>query len=205
MTCCQRDGTLNGDGTVSAGFWNNTGLHYDNNGNRTQVTGSGADTYAINNLNQYTSDANTGGMGYDPKGNLTYASGWTYTYDAQNRLTRMENGGTVIVMTYDPLNRVITRNVNGAITQNVWEGWNLIEEWSELGSRDIDGRAERPRERARTSQHRPDWSIQRCYLQGAHQNEMVAAFDGRSLHEPLVLAGRAGKHLAYHGRQRLSP
>ena len=59
-----------------------------------------------------------------------------------------------IVQTYDPLNRVITRNVNGAVTQNVWEGWNLIEE------------------------HRPDWSIQRCYLQGANQNEMVAAFDG---------------------------
>ena len=60
----------------------------------------------------------------------------------------------MIVQTYDPLNRVITRAVNGAITQNVWEGWNLIEE------------------------HRPDWSIQRCYLQGANQNEMVAAFDG---------------------------
>src|SRR5213082_3482633 len=154
VTGYQRDGTLNGDGTVSANFWNNTNVVYDNNGNRTQVTGSGADSYAINNLNQYTSDANTGGMGYDPKGNLTYASGWTYTYDAQNRLTRMENGGTVIVQTYDPLNRVVTRNVNGAITQNVWEGWNLIEE------------------------HRPDWSIQRCYLQGAHQNEMVVAFDG---------------------------
>ena len=56
--------------------------------------------------------------------------------------------------TYDPLNRVITRNINGAVTQNVWEGWNLIEE------------------------HRPDWSLQRCYLQGANQNEMVAAFDG---------------------------
>ena len=47
--------------------------------------------------------------------------------------------------TYDPLNRVITRNINGAVTQNVWEGWNLIEE------------------------HRPDWSLQRCYLQGANQ------------------------------------
>ena len=154
VTGYQRDGTLNGDGTVSASFWNNTGIHYDNNGNRTQVTGSGANSYAINDLNQYTSDAVTGTMGYDPKGNLTSAAGWIYTYDAQNRLTRMETGGTVIVQTYDPLNRVITRAVNGAITQNVWEGWNLIEE------------------------HRPDWSIQRCYLQGANQNEMVAAFDG---------------------------
>jgi RHS repeat-associated protein len=154
VTGYQRDGTLNGDGTVSASFWNNTGIHYDNNGNRTQVTGSGANSYTINNLNQYDNVSNIGNLGYDPKGNLTSAAGWIYTYDAQNRLTRMETGGTVIVQTYDPLNRVITRNVNGAITQNVWEGWNLIEE------------------------HRPDWSIQRCYLQGANQNEMVAAFDG---------------------------
>ena len=154
LTGYQRDGDLNMDGTVSASFWNNTGLQYDANGNRTQVTGSGADSYAVNSLNQYTSDANTGAMGYDPKGNLTSAAGWTYSYDAQNRLTTMQGPGMTITLTYDPLNRVITRAVNGAVTQNVWEGWNLIEE------------------------HRPDWSIQRCYLQGANQNELVAAFDG---------------------------
>jgi RHS repeat-associated protein len=154
VTGYKRDGTLNGDATVSAGFWNNTNLVYDNNGNRTQVTGVGADNYTTNNLNQYTHDSNTGTMGYDPKGNLTSAAGWSYGYDAQNRLTTMQGPGMTITQTYDPLNRVITRNVNGVITQNVWEGWNLIEE------------------------HRPDWSIQRCYLQGAHQNEMVAAFDG---------------------------
>jgi RHS repeat-associated protein len=85
---------------------------------------------------------------------MTSAAGWTYSYDAQNRLTTMQGPGMTITMTYDPLNRVITRNVNGAVTQNVWEGWNLIEE------------------------HRPDWSLQRCYLEGANQNEMVAAFDG---------------------------
>ena len=126
VTGYQRDGTLNGDGTVSASFWNNTNVVYDNNGNRTQVTGSGAATYAVNNLNQYDNVSNIGNLGSDPKGNLTSAAGWIYTYDAQNRLTRMETGGTVIVQTYDPLNRVITRNVNCAVTQNVWEGWNLI-------------------------------------------------------------------------------
>jgi RHS repeat-associated protein len=88
------------------------------------------------------------------KATLPSAAGWTYSYDAQNRLRTMQGPGMTITLTYDPLNRVITRNVNGAVTQNVWEGWNLIEE------------------------HRPDWSIQRCYLQGANQNEMVAAFDG---------------------------
>ena len=154
VTGYQRDGNLNGDGTVSAVLGNNTTLAYDNNGNRAQVTGVGADSYTINSLNQYTSDAVTGTMGYDPKGNLTSAAGWTYSYDAQNRLKTMQGPGMTITMTYDPLNRVITRNVNGAVTQNVWEGWHLIEE------------------------HRPDWSIQRCYLQGANQNEMVAAFDG---------------------------
>jgi RHS repeat-associated protein len=154
VTGYQRDGNLNGDGTVSAVLGNNTTLAYDNNGNRAQVTGVGADTYTVNNLNQYTNDTNTGTMLYDPKGNLATAAGWTYGYDAQNRLTTMQGPGMTITMTYDPLNRVITRNVNGAVTQNVWEGWHLIEE------------------------HRPDWSLQRCYLQGANQNEMVAAFDG---------------------------
>ena len=154
LTGYQRDGDLNMDGSVSAAFWNNTGIQYDANGNRTQVTGNGAATYSVNSLNQYGNVSNLGSLGYDPKGNLTSAAGWTYSYDAQNRLTRMETSGTEIVQTYDPLNRVITRNVNGAVTQNVWEGWNLIEE------------------------HRPDWSIQRCYLQGANQNEMVVAFDG---------------------------
>ena len=154
VTGYQRDGNLNGDGTVSAVFGNNTSLAYDSNGNRTQVTGVGADSYTVNNLNQYTNDTNTGTMLYNQKGDLTSAAGWTYTYDAQNRLTTMQGPGMTITMTYDPLNRVITRNINGAVTQNVWEGWNLIEE------------------------HRPDWSLQRCYLQGANQNEMVAAFDG---------------------------
>ena len=84
-------------------------------------------------------------------------NGWSHSYDARGRVT--------------------TRH-DGSVTQTLREGWNLIEEWSELGSRDIDGKAVRPSERGRASQHRPDWSIQRCYLQGANQNEMVVAFDG---------------------------
>jgi RHS repeat-associated protein len=154
LTDFKRDGTLNGDGAVSASGLNTTDLQYDNNGNRTQLTGNGANSYAINNLNQYTWNANSGAMVYDAKGNLYAADSWIYSYDAQNRLTMIQGNGLTISMTYDPLNRVITRNVNGAVTQNVWDGWNLIEE------------------------HRPDWSLQRCYLYGANQNEMVAAFDG---------------------------
>jgi RHS repeat-associated protein len=55
--------------------------------------------------------------------------GWTYTYDAQNRLTTVKQGTTTMAQYwYDGLNRQITRNVNGAITFHVWDGWNLIEE-----------------------------------------------------------------------------
>ena len=147
LTGYQRDGDLNMDGSVSAAFWNNTGIQYDANGNRTQVTGVGAASYTINNsLNQYDNVSNLGSLGYDPKGNLTSAAGWTYSYDAQNRLTTMQGPGMTITQTYDPLNRVVTRYVNGVLTQNVWEGWNLIEE------------------------HRPDWSIQRDAEMGSCLN-----------------------------------
>jgi YD repeat-containing protein len=148
LTGYKRDGSLNSDGTVSAAFWNNTALSYDGTGNRVQVTGNGANSYSVNSLNQYTSDAN-GAMGYDPKGNLSSCDGWTYGYDAQNRMITADNynSNVHIFNTYDGMNRIITRNVNGAVTQNVWDDWNLIEE------------------------HRPDWSIQRCYLYGATQND----------------------------------
>lgn len=153
VTGYQPNGTLNPDGTVNTSFFNpGQTIGYDPNGNRTW--------YGINNLNQYTSDPNGGTYDYDANGNLKTAAGWTYTYDAQNRLVQMEgmNSATAqwetIVQTYDALNRVVTRTVNGELTQNVWDGWNLIAE------------------------HRGDWSVKRCYLHGANQNELVAAFDG---------------------------
>lgn len=130
----QRDGWVDGNGDVNWGSVA-SGIEYDNNGNRTAVTGSNANSYSHNDLNQYDWTASTGTIGYGPKGNLTDAAGWTSGYDAQNRLTSLSNGWTTIVMGYDPLSRVITRSVNGNLTQNVSDGWNLVEE------------------------HRGDWSI----------------------------------------------
>ena len=69
------------------------------------------------------------GATYDLNGNLKTYNGWTYTYDAQNRLTTVKQGTTTVAQYwYDGLNRQITRNMNGAITFHVWDGWNLIEE-----------------------------------------------------------------------------
>jgi len=106
---------------------------YDANGNRTSFHPYGpTDTYYINNnsLNQYNKRNNIN-ANYDIKGNLTQgfdASG--YQYDAQNRLTSATKGSATMTFKYDGLNREVSRTVNGGTpTFNVWDGWNLIEEY----------------------------------------------------------------------------
>jgi RHS repeat-associated protein len=72
-----------------------------------------------------------GSAGYDANGNLKSYKGRTYTYDAQNRLTSASNNGTQIAsFRYDGKNRQIARNINGVIRINVWDGWELIEEYA---------------------------------------------------------------------------
>lgn len=54
-------------------------------------------------------------------------------------------GGSSMYCVYDRLGRVLKRTVDGVkITVYAYDGWKPIMEWSELGSRDIDGKAERP-------------------------------------------------------------
>ena len=143
----------------TSSFWGEAGIVYDNNGNRLSVTGNNGAPYSPNNLNQYEFVSGIGGLHYnDGKGNLTgREDGWSYSYDAQNRLVEIDNGpggGTYIEFKYDGLNRVIASDSNNEVTSYVWDNWNLIEE--------MHG----------------GWPIKRCYLNGAQQNEMVAAFDG---------------------------
>ncbi len=116
-------------------------IGYDANGNRTSyaLTVNGpADTYTINNLNQYT-QRNTTNATYDPTGNLTLGldqpaqSG--YQYDAQNRLIHATKGSATMDFTYDGLNRQVSRIVNnGTPTFNAWDGWNLVMEYQPDGT-----------------------------------------------------------------------
>jgi RHS repeat-associated protein len=73
---------------------------------------------------------------YDINGNLASYNNWTYSYDAQNRLKTVKQGATTMAQYwYDGLNRQITRKISGgAPTFNVWDGWNLIEEYASGGT-----------------------------------------------------------------------
>jgi RHS repeat-associated protein len=97
---------------------------YDANGNR---TGTG---FVTNNLNEQTT-FNGAGVGYDGMGNVNSSSGLSYSYDAMNRLATVKQGTTTVAsFVYDGLNRKISQTINGVTTYNVWDGWNLIQEYN---------------------------------------------------------------------------
>src|SRR6266550_5258707 len=98
------------------------------------------DTYALNNLNQYTS-RNSNNATYDANGTMIVTpdpagNRSTYAYDAQNRLLSAGKGSVTMYFTYDGLNRQVSRKIgaNGTPTFNVWDGWDLIEEYQSGGT-----------------------------------------------------------------------
>ncbi len=87
---------------------------------------NGTDAYVANGLNQYTS---VGGNSftYDGNGNLTNNGAKTFTYDYSNRLKTVSGG---ISYSYDPLGRLYQQTVSSTSTQYLYDGSNLIAEYS---------------------------------------------------------------------------
>jgi RHS repeat-associated protein len=102
-------------------------ITYDANGNRTSFAAYGTtENYVTNDLNQYT-QRNATAAAYDFNGNMiTGLDSSSYTYDAQNRLTSVYKNPTTETFKYDALNRQVSRTINGVVTYNIWDGWNLI-------------------------------------------------------------------------------
>jgi RHS repeat-associated protein len=113
----------------------NQTIFHDANGNRTTFSAYGVtDTYTINNLNQYTK-RNNKNASYGPSGTMSGspdsgASQLTCTYDAQNRLRTAGKDSTSMSFKYDGLNRQVSRTGNGVTTYSTWDGWNLVEEYT---------------------------------------------------------------------------
>jgi RHS repeat-associated protein len=122
-------------------------ITYDANGNRNSFHPPYVSwqTYGpANDVSQYTTRTVNGIQTtalYDHKGNLTAGlDGSTYVYDAQNRVTSATKSGTTMTFAYDGLNRQVSRTAiigtlpNGQTTFNVWDGWDLIEEYQAANS-----------------------------------------------------------------------
>jgi len=74
---------------------------------------------------------------FDADGNpITQSTGETFSYNHDNRLTSYNNPGTSTTASYqyDPQGRRINKTVNGTTTWYLWDGTNLMAEYSNTGS-----------------------------------------------------------------------
>ena len=101
---------------------------YDTIGNRTVASANSVtNTYAANNLNQYTQiDASQ--LTYDNDGNLAQDDRFAYTYDAENRLVTARpisptEGALAVVNAYDHKHRRVTKRVE----RFDGEAWQMVE------------------------------------------------------------------------------
>ena len=111
---------------------------YDKIGNRTSMeindgsylfkpVANSQDTYAHNNLNQYTTVDDVP-YAHDGNGNLTSDGTNTCLYDAENRLKSTVNASYSVTNTYDPFGHRISKSANSITTTYVYDGSQVIME-----------------------------------------------------------------------------
>jgi RHS repeat-associated protein len=88
--------------------------------------GGATRTYGVNGLNQLTSSAGVG-ITYDLRGNLSSDGTTTYGYDLLNNLTSTSNGA---VLAYEPAGRLWQVSANGATTNFLYSGSDLVAEYA---------------------------------------------------------------------------
>jgi RHS repeat-associated protein len=114
----------------------NESYGYDSVGNR-EIPANGA-LYGYDSNNRITASPGVT-YAFDDDGNMASRSdGSTLTHDVRNRLTTFSKSTTVASYLYDPLGRRLKKTVNGTSTWYVWDGENLIGEYSGAGVRQKD-------------------------------------------------------------------
>ena len=112
---------------------NTTGYVYDNVGNRLKKTESNQviEEYIPNDSDQYEA-INGSLLEYDAMGNLIEDEMWKYGYDYRNQLSsiRRKDNGATTKFYYDPLGRKILEIRDNHYKTLVYDGWNVIEEYS---------------------------------------------------------------------------
>lgn len=91
-----------------------------------------AQSRSFDGLNRDAAIAGSAG-GYDARGNLTFDGVRSFTYDLENRLLS-ESGPTSASLSYDPLGRLNQTVINGAVTQFLYAGPDLVGEYDGAGN-----------------------------------------------------------------------
>ncbi|BBJ22519.1 RHS repeat-associated core domain-containing protein [Candidatus Nitrotoga sp. AM1P] len=93
------------------------------------------ETRTANGLNQYTT-RNTTPITHDPNGNLQSDGIWTYVHDLDNRLTTAvrNNPAGNASLGYDPVGRLNRTDINGTVTDLLYDGTDLIAEYDGTGT-----------------------------------------------------------------------
>jgi RHS repeat-associated protein len=118
---------------------------YDQWGNRTAVwnaTSGGTQIQAIslqqsggvptNRVNTITTNGQTLNCTYDPAGNVTNDGALSFSYDAESRVVSV-NGGLSGQYSYDAANRRVKKAAGAVTTHYIWEGGQMIAEYSTSG------------------------------------------------------------------------
>jgi YD repeat-containing protein len=80
-------------------------------------------------LNNRETSFNGKALSYDANGNLISDGTNTYTWNARNQLTQVGQGGTAqLSFSYDALGRRVSKAVQGAAAQFLYEGNNAVQE-----------------------------------------------------------------------------
>ncbi len=127
-----------------------TSYTYDNAGNRISATTTPGGYNVMNNLSQGQYSYDSGNRltddgifaySYNNTGNritrTEKATGNTtnYTWDAENRLIQVQMpSGSIVQYEYDPFGRRIEKNVNGTITQYLYDNQNILFDYDQNGN-----------------------------------------------------------------------
>ncbi|MDZ4185134.1 MAG: RHS repeat-associated core domain-containing protein, partial [Desulfuromonadales bacterium] len=118
---------------------NQFGYAFDPIGNREWTRmNANTNTYAANELNQYTNIANgvTLEPAYDDDGNMVSYGDWTFTWNGENRIIAASNAAHVVTYAYDYVGRMFakttfeTSDLETPISdlRHIWDGFNVIAE-----------------------------------------------------------------------------
>jgi len=108
---------------------------YDKAGNREDPVDALLYNYDANN--RILKSPGIASYSFDADGNpITKSTGETFSYNHDSRLTGYSNPGTSTTASYryDPQGRRVNKTVNGTTTWYLWEGTNLMAEYSSTGS-----------------------------------------------------------------------